>query len=154
MWNNSRKDLAERVAFLPQLAQDITKLRERWQDNDVVLAYAQERLLHLAIETVTDIGSLLIDAFVLRDAGSYEDIVAIMADEQAVDEALARHLHNLVAERKVLVQDYVALDRSQQHPLLAGLANQLLQVDEQVRRFIAYEDSRLAGTGQSESFSS
>lgn len=154
MWNNSRKDLADRIAFLPQLANDIEVLRERWQDNDILLAYAQERLLHLAIETVTDIGSLLIDAFILRDAGSYEDIVAIMADEQAVDGTLARQLHQLVAERKALVQDYVALGRSQQHPLLAGLADQLLQVAEQVRRFIAYEDNRLAGAGQSESFSS
>lgn len=149
MWNNSRKDLEERMAFLPQLAEDVQTLQERWRDDDVLLGYAQERLLHLAIETVTDIGSLLIDTFVLRDAGSYGDIVAIMADEQAVDEPLARHLHTLVAERKVLVQEYVALDRAKQHPLLAGLADHLLHFADQVRHFVVHEDSRLSSAGHS-----
>src|SRR4051794_2574038 len=72
----------------------------------LTLLLAQERTLHLAIETVTDIGSMIIDGFLMRDAGSYEDMVEILRQEAVFPQRLAPTLLQLISLRKPLVQEY------------------------------------------------
>lgn len=125
-----------RQRFLSELAEAAEELDRTWTNGNVLQAYAQERILHLAIEAVTDIGSLLIDGFMMRDAGSYEDIIDILRGEEVVDAPLAGLLSELVRERKRLVQDYLRLDRAAKHPGLSSLPEALRAFSGQVDRFI------------------
>jgi len=76
----------------------------------LVLRLSRERVLHLAIEAVTDIGSLMIDGFVMRDASSYEDIIEVLQGEEVFDRSTGAELFELVKLRRLLVQRYDEVD--------------------------------------------
>lgn len=113
MYYVNREQIERRLHMLPEIVQ---VLKETFADRDVadeVLAgYARERALHLALEIVTDVGSFLIDGFIMRDASSYEDIIDIMLDEKVIDQTLHVPLTDLVRQRKPLVQEYFNIDQS------------------------------------------
>lgn len=139
--NHEQIDL--RLRFLPVLNEACGKLASEWEqagpDGRLLLHLAQERTLHLAIEAVTDIGSLLIDAFMMRDASSYEDIIDILAGEKVFDEQVASVLKQLVSLRKPLVQEYAAYPREGLHPLIGRLPATLSAFAEAVPSFISRE---------------
>ncbi|MBD0381195.1 DUF86 domain-containing protein [Paenibacillus sedimenti] len=141
MYFINHEQIDQRIQFLEVLAATCKKLEEQWAlgEGDLVLHMAQERVLHLAIETVTDVGSLLIDAFILRDASSYEDIVEIVHGEGAYSEALTATLLELVKLRKPLVQEYVNWDRELFHPLIPKLPAAFEEFAASVKAFIKKE---------------
>lgn len=71
-----------------------------------ILAAAMERALHLSIEAIADVGNALIDGFIMRDPGSYTDIVEILRDERVIDDNQAKVLTDVVLFRKHLVNEY------------------------------------------------
>jgi uncharacterized protein YutE (UPF0331/DUF86 family) len=105
----------------------------------LIARLAQERTLHLAIELVTDVGSLLIDGFLLRDASSYEDIIEILRVEGVFPDEQVVQLQELVKLRRPLVQEYMTWDAQGLHPLIQQLPGLLPQFELGVRRFIAKE---------------
>ena len=139
MYYVDTEKIEERLQFLPYLGDVCRRLAEQWRENDPVFCLAQERTLHLAIETVTDVGSLLIDGFLMRDASSYEDIVEIIRGEQVISSETADFLIRLVKMRKSLVQEFVTLERSSLHPFIRELPAALNDFAESVRRYVRQE---------------
>lgn len=139
-WIN-HEQIDERIQFLSVLAEASQQLEAQWAQGkqDLTWQLSQERVLHLAIETVTDVGSLLIDAFILRDASSYEDIVEIVQGEGAYSESLTETLLQLVKLRKPLVQDFVEWHRHDLHPLIPKLPAAFEEFAVSVRAFIKSE---------------
>jgi uncharacterized protein YutE (UPF0331/DUF86 family) len=86
--------------------------REAGELSPRVLRLARERVLHLAIEAVTDIGSLMIDGFVMRDASSYEDIIEVLQGEEVFDRDTGAELFEMVKLRRLLVQRYDEVDET------------------------------------------
>jgi len=142
MYYINEEQIGNRLAFAVKLAETCEELLRNWNDSNMLHQFAQERALHLAIETVTDVGSLLIDAFILRDASSYEDIVEILRGEGAFDAQTADKLLELVKLRKPLVQEYAAWERGSQHPLLPELPTLLPQFVDAVHGFMQAELGR------------
>jgi uncharacterized protein YutE (UPF0331/DUF86 family) len=141
MYYVNQEQIDQRLQFLPFLAQGCEQVIREWgaSQTDLVQSFAQERILYLAIESVTDVGSLLIDAFMMRDASSYEDIVEILHGEKVFDDAVAAVLQELVQLRRPLTQDYTLLDRSNLHPLLNKLPSTFNVFADNVRAFIQKE---------------
>jgi uncharacterized protein YutE (UPF0331/DUF86 family) len=141
MYFVNHEQIEQRLRFLDVIVETCTQVLNGWKEGqaDRLHQFTQERILHLAIESVTDVGSLLIDAFILRDASSYEDIVEILHGEQAFDDALAEFLIELVKLRKPLVQDYVNWDRTRLQPLMKQIPESLPLFAEQVQSFIRKE---------------
>ena len=75
-----------------------------------VLRAAAERALHIASETLTDIGNIMIDALVMRDAASYEDIFDILTEEDVFEKTFAARFRPLVVFRKRLAHEYLKLN--------------------------------------------
>ena len=71
---------------------------------------ALERVAHTMIEAVLDVGNAMIDGFIMRDPGSYEDIIDILDDEKVVTAEMSVGLKKIVLFRKMLVQQYAAVD--------------------------------------------
>ncbi|MCR2823128.1 DUF86 domain-containing protein [Lederbergia panacisoli] len=71
---------------------------------------ALERGIHTIIEAILDTGNAMIDGFIMRDPGSYEDIVDILTDEKVVEEELSLVLKQFISFRKMLVQQYIEID--------------------------------------------
>ncbi|MCY7467968.1 DUF86 domain-containing protein [Bacillus safensis] len=67
---------------------------------------ALERIVHLLVECILDTGNDMIDGFIMRDPGSYDDIMDILVDEKVVPEVEGSQLKKLVSSRKTLVQQY------------------------------------------------
>lgn len=55
-----------------------------WQSEIGELAL--QRIGHLLIECILDTGNDMIDGFIMRDPGSYDDIMDILVDEKVVTE--------------------------------------------------------------------
>ncbi|MDO3678481.1 DUF86 domain-containing protein [Paenibacillus ehimensis] len=149
MYYVNQEQIDARLAFVPELLQACAALESAWEargktgvkeaDSELLLHFAQERTLHLAIETVTDVGSLLIDAFMMRDASSYEDIVEILAGEGVFGADVALVLTELVKLRRPLTQEYNTLPRSGLHPTIAKLPGALSAFADAVPAFIRKE---------------
>jgi uncharacterized protein YutE (UPF0331/DUF86 family) len=141
MYFVNHDQIEQRLRFLQVIAEACQQVLGEWGKGEasLQLQFSQERVLHLAIESVTDVGSLLIDAFILRDASSYEDIVDILHGEGAFSEELAAFLSELVKLRKPLTQDFVHWDRGALHPLLTRIPKALTEFAVNVRVFMEKE---------------
>jgi uncharacterized protein YutE (UPF0331/DUF86 family) len=139
--NHEQIDL--RLQFISTLIDACGSLKKAVESGSpsgqLLLQLAQERTLHLAIETVTDVGSLLIDAFMMRDASSYEDIIEVLADEHVFEESAASVFRQLVQLRKSLAQEYAVFPREALHPLIGELPAALAHFAEAVPVFIKRE---------------
>ncbi|UQZ36038.1 DUF86 domain-containing protein [Paenibacillus sp. PK3_47] len=143
MYYVNRKQIEDILAQIPFITEGLRSSAANW-DGSTLTGFIQERSLHLAIEVVTDVGSCLIDGFIMRDAGSYEDIISIIHEEQVFGASgIYGVLTELVALRKPLVQDYYVWDRSVLHPLTPVLPEVLERFASEVRRYLDQE----LGTG-------
>ncbi len=70
---------------------------------------ALERIPHIMIEAILDVGNDIIDGFIMRDPGSYEDIIEILTDEKVVSEEVSLGLKTIIPYRKILVQHYMEI---------------------------------------------
>jgi uncharacterized protein YutE (UPF0331/DUF86 family) len=124
MYYVNREQISVRLEAIPALAEALRELVEHWKGT-LVQGLAQERALHLAIEIVTDVGSFLIDGFIMRDASSYEDIIEITGAEGAYPAHMTEALAELVKLRRPIVQEYYDWPRVELHPFTERLAEML-----------------------------
>lgn len=138
MYYVNQEQIQHRLDAIPEIAEALTKVAVSW-DGSVMFGMVQERALHLAIEVVTDVGSYLIDGFIMRDASSYEDIMEINYEEKVFDGEVYNVLFELVSLRKALVQEYFTWKRCELHKLTPVLPNVLDKFADQVRAYIKQE---------------
>lgn len=143
MYYVNREQIDRRLAYLLRIAAALRAIgaSASWRDSEVE-RLALERAVHVAAEAVTDVGSYMIDGFVMRDAGSYEDIIDILHGEKAIADELQPALAALVKWRKPLVQLYDQIDPVE-------LAAPLAELPDALERFAhgisAYIERELAG---------
>lgn len=106
---------------------------------DPIKLLAMERALHLCVEAIADVGNELIDGFIMRDPGSYTDIVEIMRDEQVISDAQAKQLTEVVAFRKLLVNEYTQVPAAQMVALVQQSLEALTQFAPAVNSYIKKE---------------
>ncbi|MNJ45591.1 hypothetical protein D3C77_406930 [compost metagenome] len=140
MYYVNREQIERRLHMLPEIVQ-VLKSSDSIQESGLLERYAIERALHLALEIVTDVGSYLIDGFIMRDASSYEDIIDIMLDEKVIEAELHSILIDLVRLRKPLVQEYFDVDHDVSSALLKRIkgADALNTFAERVRAYLDQE---------------
>lgn len=138
MYYVNQEQIERRLNAIPEIASGLRQVVEAW-DGGLVYGFVQERALHLAIEIVTDVGSYLIDGFIMRDASSYEDIMEIIHQEKVTTDEIHTSLLELVRLRKPLVQEYYDWDRHTLHPLSSVMADVLEQFAAGVRDYLKRE---------------
>ncbi|WP_410511848.1 DUF86 domain-containing protein [Paenibacillus sp. BR2-3] len=142
MYYVNRKQIELILDQIPDINTGLRSATADW-NGSTLMGMVQERSLHLAIEVVTDVGSCLIDGFIMRDAGSYEDIISIIHEETVFGGiGIYEKLIELVALRKPLVQDYYEWDRSMLHPLTPVLPDILERFASDVRNYLNQELGR------------
>ncbi|MET3699480.1 uncharacterized protein YutE (UPF0331/DUF86 family) [Bacillus oleivorans] len=100
---------------------------------------ALERITHMLIESVLDVGNSIIDGFIMRDPGSYEDIIDILLDENVVHEELGNALKALIEFRKNIVQDYLHVDHDAIKQCLLTHKDDFIQFSQAVRDYLTNE---------------
>ncbi|WCK53787.1 DUF86 domain-containing protein [Aneurinibacillus sp. Ricciae_BoGa-3] len=100
---------------------------------------ALQRALHIALESIADTGNELIDGFIMRDPGSYEDIVEILRDETVIPDAASAALKDIVNARRDLVTHFIRMNDGRIFELLQRHYATLLQFPRQVREYLNKE---------------
>ncbi|MGM8216787.1 type VII toxin-antitoxin system HepT family RNase toxin [Bacillaceae bacterium W0354] len=91
-----------------------------------------ERLTHMVIESIIDVGNMMIDGFIMRDPGSYDDIIDILVDEKVIPAEDEQAYKDVIAIRKMLVHEYTNIN----HEEIVNILTKHLATIEQFRSHI------------------
>lgn len=136
MYFVDRKKLETTLAFLEK---QINLFSSQMQWETPLEKAALERITHLMLESVLDVGNAMIDGFIMRDPGSYEDIIEILIDEKVVTTETGNSLKILVQYRKMLVQLYTEIDHSELHSQFMSHIKALALFPKNVRDYLQNE---------------
>lgn len=136
MYFVDREKIEEILVFLEKQLELIEKTPV-WQTD--IEKSALERLCHTALEAILDVGNNMIDGFIMRDPGSYFDIIHILEDEKVITNEMAAGFKEVVQYRKEIVVEYTTINHEE---MLAVYLKQLPLLKEfapSVRRYIENE---------------
>lgn len=106
MYFVDRKQIEETLQYIESILDEIVNHK---YDNTIE-RFALERMTQLVIESVIDVGNMMIDGFIMRDPGSYEDIIDILVDEKVLPEEESADYKTVIALREMLVKNYLHID--------------------------------------------
>ncbi|PJK17239.1 hypothetical protein CQS04_08845 [Chryseomicrobium excrementi] len=98
-----------------------------------------ERVTGSVIESILDIGNAMIDGFIMRDPGSYDDIIDILVDEKVVTADMDKGLKEIVGLRKQVVREYYAVDRDNVVKVFDANLSVIRAFPGQVRKYLVNE---------------
>ncbi|TCP55358.1 uncharacterized protein YutE (UPF0331/DUF86 family) [Tumebacillus sp. BK434] len=101
-----------------------------------VLQAAAERALHIALECLTDIGNIIIDALIMRDPASYEDIFLILTEEGVFEQAFGDRFVEAVRFRKMLVHDYRELTAERVYAVVQAHADDFETIKTSIAKYV------------------
>ena len=134
MYFVDRNVLEHRLAYMQELLSFLDQRSTIPQVN--VEQLAVERAIHLLIETILDVGNQMIDGFIMRDPGSYEDIIEILMDEQVLTKHQGGQLISFILLRKELVSRYWQVDHTHLWLTFSSSRQALEQFPSNVRSYL------------------
>jgi uncharacterized protein YutE (UPF0331/DUF86 family) len=100
---------------------------------------AVERMCQMMIEVMMDVGNQMIDGFIMRDPGSYEDIVHILVDEKVVSKEDGKAFEALLLWRKELMQNYIDVNIVDLFDAFKNQSNTLDHFSRKIRLYLENE---------------
>jgi len=100
---------------------------------------ALERIAQNIIESITDVGNSMIDGFIMRDPGSYEDIIDILTDEKVIPAEMEGPIKEVLALRKMLVRDFVSVNHQEVAKTLLVNIEALKQFPDKIEHYLTHE---------------
>lgn len=110
-----------RVGYLEKIInylEGIEKFSKEEFSNDPDIYFRFERALHLALETVIDLGNHLIAANNLRTPESNRDVLKVLYENNLINKTLCSKLEKMAGFRNILVHDYLVLDRELEYDII------------------------------------
>ena len=108
MYFVDRKKITNNLEYMDSIMNTFQQT-ENWLMDDVH-KLAVERIANVLIEAIIDVGNSMIDGFIMRDPGSYEDIIDILVDEKVITADMEQPLKALIGLRRGLVRDILEVD--------------------------------------------
>lgn len=142
MYNVNTERIDQVLLHMSRMLTLLDRLAERGAEavlGDQLAVAAMERALHLSIEAIIDVGNALIDGFIMRDPGSYTDIVEILRDEQVITSDQAQILTRVAEFRRHLVIEYTTVPVNEMFALVTESLPVLHQFESAVRAYLEKE---------------
>lgn len=98
-----------------------------------------ERIVHVLIESVLDVGNMMIDGFIMRDPGSYEDIIDILVDEEVIPAEEEADYKSLIQLRKIIVTHYVDVNHEELAATMSQIRETLNDFSSHIRTYLNNE---------------
>ncbi|WP_186576363.1 DUF86 domain-containing protein [Aquibacillus kalidii] len=98
-----------------------------------------ERMVHMTIESLLDVGNMMIDGFIMRDPGSFTDIIDILVDEQVLPTSESDHYKEIINLRKMLIKEYLTVDHNHLLTVISENKNSLDLFSERIRKYLETE---------------
>ncbi|WP_026688475.1 DUF86 domain-containing protein [Alteribacter aurantiacus] len=136
MYFVDRELIEKRLTYLENLLGEMAKQYSK-EEEEVPLVL--ERAGHMIIETMMDVGNQMIDGFIMRDPGSFEDIVDILLDERVINSEEEKGIKALLPWRKTLLQEYTHIDHAKLKEEYKEQMPILLRFPTRVRMYLENE---------------
>jgi uncharacterized protein YutE (UPF0331/DUF86 family) len=124
--------LQERVSWMLEL----TNREDDWE-NVLTWRLAAERALHTSAEYTTDIGSLIIDALVMRDPGGYADILMVLVEEEVLDRDWFENLSPVFDLRARFIRDHANISPGEVRHAVHKFAPMFPEFIEKIAGYLA-----------------
>ena len=112
--------------------------KQDWTSNKID-QLALERIALNIIESMIDVGNSMIDGFIMRDPGSYDDIIDILTDEKVISSEMDAPLKNVIQLRKILVRDFINTDHQTLADTLLNHLSYLKEFPKKVEYYLTNE---------------
>ncbi|MEN2465552.1 DUF86 domain-containing protein [Ornithinibacillus sp. FSL M8-0202] len=135
MYFVDRKKVENTLQFIEHLLKEYKELKvDSYQEK-----LALERLVQLLIESIIDVGNMMIDGFIMRDPGSYEDIIDILEDEKVIPQSESSAYKAVIELRKTLVKDYLHVNHEELNEVISTNHAVLNQFTARIRDYLKNE---------------
>ena len=114
------------------------KEEEDWEA-DLIHSLALARLTHVVIESIIDVGNTMIDGFIMRDPGGYDDIIDIMDDEKVITPEMSDPLKQVIGLRRMIVMEFIDVETKEIIVALDNSMDTLLAFPTKVRHYLENE---------------
>jgi len=135
MYFVNRSEIEQIITHMDSLLQEI----KNKQYSSLIEKLGLERLSHVIIESIVDVGNLMIDGFIMRDPGSYHDIIDILVDEKVIPEQDESSYKAIIDLRQMLVQEYLKIDHNRLKDVLFTNKDVLKQFSHHIRTYLDNE---------------
>ncbi|MCA1024009.1 DUF86 domain-containing protein [Halobacillus litoralis] len=98
-----------------------------------------ERLTHLTVEAFLDVGNMMIDGFIMRDPGSYDDMIDILLDEKVLPVEEEEAFKQFIQLRKMIVHEYTEVDHTAVAEAWTTYQEALEAFPERIRTYLDQE---------------
>ncbi|MCM3745446.1 DUF86 domain-containing protein [Sporosarcina luteola] len=137
MYFIDRQKINETLAYMESLLA-LIEGHQKWNESKIN-ALALERIAHTIVESIIDVGNSMIDGFIMRDPGSYDDIIDIMEDEKVISPEMADPLKKVIGLRKMIVREFVDVDNEEIESVLKETKEEIKAFPEKVRHYLENE---------------
>ncbi|AKG03998.1 MULTISPECIES: DUF86 domain-containing protein [Salimicrobium] len=100
---------------------------------------ALERATHMSVEVMIDVGNKMIDGFIMRDPGSYHDIIDILMDEKVLPYEEENQYKRIIDMRKAVVREYTTVSHERLLSEWNECLGSLRQFPERIRHYLNAE---------------
>lgn len=138
MYFVDRDELEEKLVYIDKLSNEVASAE----------GYALERVCHMLIESVVDVGNMIIDGFVMRDPGSYQDVIDILEMEKVISPQSKIEISNTLPTRQWFVRTYTAIDHAEVKRIFMENINAYQQFKTDVDTFIENELGPVSAFGK------
>lgn len=136
MYFVNRSEIEQTITHIDKL---LNEVKDTTTFSSNIEKLGLERLIHLVIESILDVGNLMIDGFIMRDPGSYHDIIDILIDEKVIPLKEENNYKSFIDTRQMLVQDYLAIDHTYLNEVLFSNIHVLKQYSTHIRTYLTNE---------------
>lgn len=110
--------------------------------------YGLERVCHMLIESVVDVGNMIIDGFIMRDPGSYQDVIDILEMEKVISTENAKSISMTLPSRQWMVRDYTHINHKELKELFLNHIGAYQSFKKEVDSFIKNELGPVSAFGK------
>lgn len=136
MYFVNRSDIEKKLDYIDSLWKE---LNNKGDFSTTLENLALERMAHVMIESTLDVGNHMIDGFIMRDPGSYHDIIDILIDEKVIPSEHESSYKQLIDLRQMLVQDYLTVDHQKIKDVLFSNKETFMQFSKHVKTYLDNE---------------
>ena len=137
MYFVDRTKITKNLAHLDSLLA-IFEQEQNWTESDVK-KLALQRIGHNVMESMMDVGNVMIDGFIMRDPGSYDDIIDILVDEKVITPEMDAPLKEVVGLRKMIVREFLDVNEEEIVRVLTASMDALKQFSPKVEAYLVNE---------------
>lgn len=135
MYFVDREKIEQTLIYMDDLLQVVKKEQPKTDMEKLGL----ERIAQMTVEAILDTGNMMIDGFIMRDPGGFDDIIDILIDEQVLPESDEGTYKSMIQLRKRLVRDYLDVDHEILRTSLLDHIHVLEQFSTHIRHYLENE---------------